>query len=460
MTVRLIILDPEADRECAGNCARIRVLAQEAVFSDVVDVSEVHHIAESPAGCEPDLVVLRAPTRRPLHELLQTLKEKWRGVPVMVAVCNISRMATELLHSFRHGLDDFLCCPFSDTDFAIRLRRWLPDRSFKETVRLASIDHLKLDMVVGESPAFLKAICRIPQVARSSATVLIGGETGVGKELFARAIHYNGERKSRPFIPINCSAVPENLFENELFGHARGAYTDAGNSEKGLLAEAEGGTIFLDEVDMLAPSSQAKLLRFLQNREYRPLGSAKTVHCDVRVAAATNDNLRDLVSERRFRDDLFHRLNVLYLHVPPLRERASDIPILANHFLARFAVQYKRAPMRLSAGAFRKMMLYSWPGNVREMEAIIHRAVVFSTSALLQSSDIDLPQDMCAVANGTSKDRSKDEIMEEFERSYLVALLSEHHGNVSQAAHAAHKDRRTFQRLLRKHSIERVFFVK
>jgi DNA-binding NtrC family response regulator len=313
-----------------------------------------------------------------------------------------------------------------------------------------------LDLLVGESEAFARAISRIPRVANSSATVLIGGETGVGKELFARAIHYSGERKSRPFLPVNCSALPDQLFENEFFGHAKGAYTDAGNDVRGLVAEAEGGTIFLDEVDALSPSAQAKLLRFLQDREYRPLGSAKILTADIRVIAASNADLQALVAQKVFRGDLFHRLNVLSLQVPPLRERLDDIPLLAAHFLMRFAAQYQRGPFKLSRSALRKLLAYPWPGNVRELEGLLHRAVVFGENDVLDAEDIELPARFMAAPETACG--SKDHAMVEFERSYLRGLLVEHHGNLSQAAKASGKDRRTLQRLLRKHSIERVSF--
>ena len=197
---------------------------------------------------------------------------------------------------------------------------------------------------------------------------------------------------------MNCSALPDHLFENELFGHAKGAYTDASTSEGGLLREADGGTLFLDEVDMLSPSAQAKLLRFLQDREYRPLGSSKSLSADARVISATNANLRELVSQRQFREDLFHRLNVLSFEVPALRSRISDIPLLADHFLMRFAAQYKRPPIQLSRGAVRKLLDYGWPGNVRELEGILHRSVVFVTSNMVEADNIELPAPAMAAA--------------------------------------------------------------
>jgi DNA-binding NtrC family response regulator len=453
MHAQVIIWDPAPGSGCGGNCRRIGTIAGQALGSEKVQITTLNRL-ENRKLARPDLAVVRVPARDSLGDLVQKLKGVWHSVPVLAAVCDASGRTRELLDSFRHGLDDFFCCPFPEHDFAVRLQRWLPERAKLE--ERASLRNLRLDALVGESPALLAAIQRIPHAAESAATVLIGGETGAGKELFARAVHYNGARKSRPFIPVNCSSLPDHLFENELFGHARGAYTDARSSERGLLAEAEGGTLFLDEVDMLAPSAQAKLLRFLQDREYRPLGSAKALVADVRTVAATNGNLRELVAARQFREDLFHRLNILYLHVPSLRERTSDIPLLADHFLTRFAAQYNKAPIRLSSGALHKLLAYSWPGNVRELEGMLHRAVVFTSSGVLEAADIELP--LQAAALSAPQVTSKGRAMEEFERGYLSSLLAEHHGNVSHAARAASLDRRTFQRLLKKHAIERVSF--
>jgi DNA-binding NtrC family response regulator len=317
-----------------------------------------------------------------------------------------------------------------------------------------------LDGMVGESAPFLAALERIPPVARSDAVVLIGGETGVGKELFARAVHRNGPRRDGPFVAVNCSGLPDQLLENELFGHTRGAYTDAGAPGKGLLAEAEGGTIFLDEVDTLTPSSQAKLLRFLQDRAYRPLGCAREVSADVRVIAATNADLRQLVAARQFRQDLFHRLDVLRIDVPPLRARAPDIPLLAAHFLARHAERYGRGRLRLSPAARRKLLAHAWPGNVRELEGALHRAVVFSAGAILDAGDIDLPAaEPAATAGRITLRTARGVAVHEADRAYLERLLAEHRGNLSQAARASGSDRRTLQRLLSKHGIARSSFL-
>lgn len=454
MAAHLVIFDPEFGHICCGSCSQIELLAHQAFGSQPVRVTTVRDLGPGSGVQEPDMIVLRAPLRARLPEVLRPLREMWRSAPVVAAVCSVPHDAAELLESFHAGLDDFFCCPFPDSELVARLRRWLPVS--RVTERPPAVRHLKLDMLVGESAAFLEAIGWIPRVACSTATVLLLGETGVGKELFARAIHYNGERRSRPFIPINCSAVPDHLFENEVFGHVRGAYTDAGAAEKGLLGEAEGGTVFFDEIDTLTPAAQAKLLRLVQDREYRPLGSSKTLVADTRVIAATNSNLRLMVAERRFREDLFHRLNVLSLRVPALRDRLADIPLLAAHFLTRYAAQYNRGALRLSPAALRKMLAYAWPGNVREMEGLLHRAVVFGAGDTVDADQIELPVPVSAMRAPVAS--AKDDAMGDFERGYLVNLLAEYQGNVSQCARAAGKDRRTFQRLLRKHHIERVAF--
>jgi len=456
MAAQLVVFDPEIQRRCSGNCRRIPSLVNEAFAPDPVSIATLSRLPDLTSATKPDLVVLRGPAGRFFGESVAPLRRLWPSVPVIGAVCNISLSVSDLLESLADGLDDFVCCPFVQVDLITRLRKLLPGRGNSRAARLAMIGDLKLDMVVGESQSLLSTVARLVKVATSGATVLIGGETGVGKELFARAIHYNGSRKNNPFIPINCSGRPDHLLENELFGHAKGAYTDASTSEKGLVAEAEGGTLFLDEVDTLTPSSQAKLLRFLQDRQYRLVGSTKTFTADVRVIAAANADLLEMISAGRFRQDLFHRLNVLSLHVPPLRERITDIPLLAQHFLGHYAVQYGRADLRISQAALRKMMSYGWPGNVRELEGLLHRAIVFSSSNVIDADDVELPGTESPGISSPNCPQAK--VMAEFERGYLSKLLAEHRGNVSHAAQAAGRDRRTFQRLLRKHRIDRAAF--
>ena len=239
-------------------------------------------------------------------------------------------------------------------------------------------DEVSLRQLVGRDPAFLHVIAQIPLVARSNRPVLITGETGTGKELCARAIHHLGRRRDCPFIAVDCGAFPDSLFDNELFGHTRGAFTDAYREQKGLVAMAEGGTLFLDEVDSLSPSSQAKLLRFLQERTYRPLGADRFLLADVNVLAATNRDLDELVREKRFRADLFFRLSVLRMHMPPLRDRRDDIPMLARHFLDTLCADEGIARKTLAPATLVAMQRTDWPGNVRELYNIVQRAFVFA----------------------------------------------------------------------------------
>ncbi|HSE87782.1 MAG TPA: sigma-54 dependent transcriptional regulator, partial [Candidatus Binatia bacterium] len=290
-------------------------------------------------------------------------------------------------------------------------------------------------------------------------TALICGETGTGKELVAREIHDQSARKRNPFVPVNCGALPDSVLENELFGHAKGAFTDASSTETGLVGEAEGGTIFLDEVDTLSPSAQVKLLRFLQNKEYRPLGAAKYLIANVRIIAATNTDLKREVLERRFREDMYYRLTSLSIHLPPLRERIEDVPLLATYFLNRYTNEYARGSLHLSAEALQKLMAYAWPGNVRELEGTLQRAVVLTSASILQPEDIDLPVWFKNAVNNSDPLRdAKADAIQHFERSYLVNLLAQAQGNVSVAARRAGKDRRTFQRLLHKYGLQRRCF--
>jgi DNA-binding NtrC family response regulator len=316
---------------------------------------------------------------------------------------------------------------------------------------------LRLEGIVGESKSFLQVVERAMHVAPSDATILLAGETGTGKELVARAVHYGSPRRSKPFVPVNCGALPDHLVENELFGHMKGAYTDASTSEKGLVAEAEEGTLFLDEVDTLSASTQVKLLRFLQDRTYRPMGSARSLTANVRIIAATNADLWQQVQAQRFREDLYYRLHVLAFRLPPLRERPDDIPRLVAHFLHRYSTQYGRGAFYLSADTLHKLAAYPWPGNVRELEAVIQRTVLLASSPCLQPQDIELPLSYQEdpVTQHASFREAKARAIEQFERAYLSTLLSAHQGNISQAAKYAGKERRAFTRLLEKYALHK-----
>lgn len=245
--------------------------------------------------------------------------------------------------------------------------------------------------LIGNSEAFCGILRRLSRLASADATVLITGETGTGKELVAHAIHAESGRRPAPFIPVNCGALPEDLIENELFGHARGAYTGAAGPGKGLLAEAEGGTLFLDELNSLSLSAQAKLLRFLQNREYRLLGSTRLLRANVRIIAASNVDLGREIEAGAFRADLFHRLHVLSIEMPPLRARREDVPLLAEHFARIFGSLYGREGVRFTPGAMDRLVRYDWPGNIRELQSLIERAVLLCPDTVLAEEDLELP---------------------------------------------------------------------
>jgi transcriptional regulator with PAS, ATPase and Fis domain len=269
--------------------------------------------------------------------------------------------------------------------------------------------------------------------------------------LFARAIHYLSPRAGRAFLPVNCGAIPGDLVENELFGHASGAYTGAKTARPGLIHEANGGTLFLDEIDCLPLMAQVKLLRFLQEKEYRPLGSTKTSKADLRVIAATNANCEAAVRKGSLRQDLYYRLNVIPLSLPALRHRRDDIPLLANHFLIKYAKEFSKEVTGFSPDAIRKLISYEWPGNIRELEHVIMGAVVLSVQPTICATSIAISAE--TPPDTESFQQAKNRMVEQFEKTYIKGLLLSHHGNISWAAKAAQKNRRAFWELIRKHHI-------
>jgi two-component system response regulator AtoC len=431
--------------------------------------SAFDHIHESsgkflPADCGfvPDVIFVRLPGSSTAKELIASCKERWHEAAILALVCPaIERLSREGIALLRF-VDDFLSCPFQESELFIRIRRSL--RSQRDGGALSAGQKPKEARhqgirIVGESSIFIKVLEKVSRVAECRDNVLISGETGSGKEVFSRAIHYQSARHGKPFVPVNCGALPDHLFENELFGHAKGAFTDASSAEKGLIAEAEGGTLFLDEIDTLSPTGQVKLLRFLQDGEYRPVGWARSVHADVRVIAATNTDLLKRVEARQFREDLYYRLNAISLCIPPLRDRIEDVAPLTAHFLERYAREHGDPLRAITAEAMNKLMAYLWPGNVRELESVITRALTFTRSPALQSEDIELPSRPGEQSvPGSSLREAKSRTIANFERHYLAGLLAKHRGNVTHAAKAAGKERRSFQRLLRKHNIDRHAF--
>jgi DNA-binding NtrC family response regulator len=315
--------------------------------------------------------------------------------------------------------------------------------------------------LVGTAAVFLEAIKKLPAMAKSDATILINGETGTGKELVARAIHYLSARCSFPFVPINCGSLPDTLLEDELFGHERGAFTSAHVRREGLIAQADRGTLFLDEVDTLPAKAQVDLLRVLQDKKFRSIGSSVEQKADVRIVAATNASLDRLVESGSFRADLYFRLCVFSISLPVLRDRQEDILLLAAHFLEKHA-PVDKANLKLTAAAYAALTAYDWPGNVRELENAIIRGIHLSETDSIEVDDLGLQSRVANLpvpsSSGSGGVRSlvvmKREAIHQFERDYLTRLMLQHQGNVSQAARAAGKDRRNLGRLLKRHRLD------
>ncbi len=322
------------------------------------------------------------------------------------------------------------------------------------------VDFARLKLI-GRSPPFLDALALIERFADCDHTVLIEGETGTGKELAARAIHYLGARRRFPFIPVNCGALPDALVESELFGHARGAFTDAREARPGIIAQASGGTLLLDEIEAMSPRAQVALLRFLQDKVYRPVGGTTVVAADVRVIGATNADLRAMVRSGGFRSDLLFRLNALAISLPPLRERPGDVMMLAEHVVDRLNRESKEAAKRLHPMSVEVLTAHAWPGNVRELENLILRHYLLEPSLVVRISAIGTLSDRGEAAAFAADDgfkRAKARAVAAFEQSYITALLERSRGNVSLAARLAGKDRSDLSKLLRKYGIQRQKF--
>jgi two-component system, NtrC family, response regulator GlrR len=406
-----------------------------------------------PAGlANPDVVVatLDSFQATKLELFFAALQRAFPHRPVLVTPAQPD--AFDVFPLLEMGASDFLLPPLRRSEVLPRLMR-----QARVTYRGGALvqklkEDIGLKQIIGESPAFLDRVGCVPRFARCDATVLISGESGTGKELFARAIHYLSPRADRPFVPVNCGALPENLMESEIFGHKRGAFTGAASDQAGLLREADGGTLFLDEVDCLSLQAQVKLLRFLQDGEYRSVGSHQILHASIRVVAAANADFSHMIREGKFREDLFYRLNVLSLILPPLRERRGDIVLLTHDFLEKQAAITDGPPKKLSLAALNRLLGHSWPGNVRELQNVLTRAIVLSDRASIEPSDLDLPEDSF-TAEEQSFQAMKSRAVQRFEHDFLATVLHAHHGNITRAAVAAKKNRRAFWQLLRKHGL-------
>lgn len=350
--------------------------------------------------------------------------------------------------AIKEGAYDYVSKPFKLDEIKLTIRRALEQKRLLQENRLYRqelINKYKLENIVGRSSQMLQVYKTIARVADSRSTVLVIGESGTGKELVARAIHFNSPRSAKPFIAVDCGSLAETLLESEIFGHVRGAFTGASSSKKGLFEESDSGTCFLDEVGDISLTMQAKLLRFLQEHEIKRVGGTETIRVDVRVVAATNKNLEQLVSEKKFREDLFYRLNVVSVHLPPLRERTEDIPLLVDHFLRKYAAENKGTVSRISSEALDLLVRYRWPGNIRELENVIERAMTLSHHSVILPED--LPRRLREPSEVSATSLPSQIPLSELEKLYIQKILEETRGNKKKAADILGIDRRTLYRM-------------
>jgi len=383
-------------------------------------------------------------------DLLELTKECQPDAEVVIMTAHGS--VETAVHAVHRGAFDYISKPFAVDDMLEILRRIEEKRELTDAATLGPelANELPETEIIGTSPRMVEIYKKLAKVSRIEAPVLIIGESGSGKELVARAVHASGHRATSPFVVINCGALPETLLESELFGHERGAFTGATTSRKGLLESAAGGTVFLDEVSETSLSFQVKLLRVIQEREIRRVGSNETVKVDIRLIAATNRDLREMLRSNQFREDLFHRLNVFTIALPPLRDRAGDIALLASHFLKGFGAAQGKS-VRLASDAIEAMKRYSWPGNVRELRNVVERAVTFNDTGVIQASELEFGESLAAKAETADSAPTPVEppapasggSLEDLEREHIIRVLRETRGNKKKAAEVLGIERRT-----------------
>jgi len=395
-------------------------------------------------------------------QILEAVRSQSPDIPVVL----ITAFGTleSAVQAMKQGASDFVAKPFKNEQIKLAVnnaleKQRLRDENKRLKAELAS--RYQFGQIIGKSAKMQETFQVIAQLAQSDVAVLIHGESGTGKEIVSRAIHCNSSRSGKPFIPIHCGALPETLMESELFGHVKGAFTDALKDRAGLLESAEGGTVFLDEVGDMPLPLQVKLLRFLQDHEVRRVGSSESRRVDVRVIAATNKDLKQAVVENKFREDLYYRLAVVTIQLPPLRDREDDIPLLVEHFLRKAAD--KRAPrhhVELDRATMQSLLAHDWPGNIRELENAIEHAVALTEGSAITPQSLprtvhrDGPSCPAPIPlKGLAYRDAKQKVLESFERPYLAGLLEQAKGNITQAAHLADMDRKNLYELLKKYGL-------
>lgn len=398
-------------------------------------------------------------------EILRTFRKEYPD-SIIIMITGFSTVETAV-EAMKLGAFDYIPKPFTPDEVSIVVKKAIEKKSLMlENIYLRQELQEKYGFhnIVGKSKKMQEIYRIIAKVAMTDSTVLITGQSGTGKELIARAIHFNSPRREKQFVPVDCAVLSENLLESELFGHVRGSFTGAVTTKPGLFEVADGGTVFLDEVGNISLSIQAKLLRVLQEREFTPVGGTKAKKVDIRLIAATNKDLEKMIKEEVFREDLYYRLNIVPLYLPALKERQEDIPLLAVHFLKKYAEEMGKAIKGFTPEAMERLMRYPWPGNVRELENVIERTVVMIDDEMISVEHLILPgqqekeilENQIPMTSGELKEIKKqvrEKAVEEIERAFILSALERHQWNVTRAAEEVGMLRPNFQALMRKYNL-------
>jgi two-component system, NtrC family, response regulator PilR len=471
-----VVVDRES-RVLSPSTARILVVDDERSMRELLAIvlkREGHEVLVAESGRAAIALLEKEPVellisdvRMPDVSGVQVLAAAQRLNPEIIGIMVTAFASTETaVEALRLGAYDYLSKPFNVDELKLKVRKALERRHLQQEnalLKRALQDTHQFSNIIGRSAGMLAVFQMIQTIAPTTSTVLVTGESGTGKELVARAIHFNSARKDRPFVALNCGALPETLLDSELFGHVRGAFTGADTNKKGLIEVAEKGTIFLDEIGEMSPMVQVKLLRVLQERKFRRLGGTDEIDADIRIIAATNRDLTKLVAEGKFREDLYYRINVIPVRLPPLRDRPEDITLLADHFLSKYTAQIGRSLSGISPDALRKLQAYAWPGNIRELENAIERAVALETGSVVEPAS--LPEQVLAgqpggagPANGAESPLPEsgfdlERHVADIEREYIAEALRRAGGVKSRAADLLGMSFRSFRYYMKKYNL-------
>jgi DNA-binding NtrC family response regulator len=453
MTARILVVDDE--EIVVRSCVRILARGGYGVETANDGAEALRRMEERPC----DLVILDIMMpRMDGVEVLRRVKETHPETEVIM-VTGLSQIDSAV-KCMKLGAFDYLPKPFDPDQLLGVVEAALErQRLLRDAAEPAEGEQYRVESIVGAGPAMQRVYRLVAKAAPTNTTVLITGESGTGKELVARAIHHNSLRRERPFVAVDCNALSENLLESELFGHVKGAFTGAVSGKKGMFEVASGGTLFLDEIGNITLSTQAKLLRVIQEREYRAVGDTRVQHANVRLIAATNKDLKAMCATGSFRDDLYYRINIFPIEMPALRERREDIPALAFHFLRRYAEELGKDLRDISEGAMSALAGYAWPGNVRELENTIQRAAILSTDHVIRRAHLVNILDAEAEAPRTSeelkriKKAAREKSVEDIEKAFVVEALRRNGWNVTKSAAETGMQRANFQALMKKHNI-------